>query len=80
MAHLQALEPERQRRLESYQAAHRDREILSEALQMQREPCDREQICKEQKRLDDSFIRATNAGRNPGLAARSACPPYSGKN
>ncbi len=53
---LQVLEKQRKRQITVYQAAHRDREMLTEMLEKQRESFERVRLRDEQKRLDDIFI------------------------
>ena len=55
-AEMQRLHQELQGQIKAYQAAHRDREMLSEMLQREREAFQRRQRHEEQKRLDDVFL------------------------
>jgi flagellar biosynthesis chaperone FliJ len=53
---LQLLEQAREEQLKVYQAAHQDRELLTDMRRKQREIYDREWLREEQKRLDDIFM------------------------
>ena len=53
---LQALEEERDKQMRVYQAAHREREMLSEMMEKQKDIYEREWLRDEQKRLDDIFM------------------------
>jgi flagellar export protein FliJ len=53
---LQILEQERARQMKVYQAAHRDRETLTDMLNEQRTVYEQEQARSQQKNLDDIFI------------------------
>ena len=65
IALLESLEPmerRRQAQMRAYQAAHRDRQMLSEMATRQQDEYDREQARAQQKFLDDIF--AARAQRN----------------
>ncbi len=53
---LQVLEQERDKQMQVYQAAHREREMLSDMMKKQKELYEREWLRDEQKRLDDIFM------------------------
>jgi flagellar export protein FliJ len=53
---LQVLEQEREKQMKVYQAAHRDREMLSDMMEKQKDIYEREWLREEQKRLDDIFM------------------------
>jgi flagellar export protein FliJ len=53
---LQVLEQEREQQMKLYHAAHRDREMLSDMMEKQKNIYDREWLREEQKRLDDIFM------------------------
>jgi flagellar FliJ protein len=52
----QALEQQRIKQLKVYQAAHRDRETLTDILNKQRNSYEHEQELAHQKQLDDVFV------------------------
>lgn len=56
LALLQVLEEQRTQQLNIYQAAHRDRETLTDMREQHRDAYDVEQSRKQQKVLDDIFI------------------------
>jgi flagellar export protein FliJ len=56
LQHRLVLEQERERQMKVYQAAHRDREALTDMLHKQREAYEQEQARSQQKQLDDLFI------------------------
>ncbi len=56
MGKLQALEEKRDKQMQVYQVAHREREMLSEMMQKERDMYEREWLRDEQKRLDDIFM------------------------
>ncbi len=53
---LGALEQQREAQMQIYQAAHRDREMLTEMFNHQQDAYERESVRTEQKQLDDIFI------------------------
>ncbi len=53
---LGALEQQREAQMQIYQAAHRDREMLTEMFNRQQDAYERESVRTEQKQLDDIFI------------------------
>jgi flagellar export protein FliJ len=53
---LQVLEQEREKQMKVYQAAHRDREMMSDMMEKQKDIYEREWIRCEQKQLDDIFM------------------------
>jgi flagellar export protein FliJ len=55
-AHIQELEQARDRQLIVYEAAHRDREILTEMRERKRTAYDIDSSKREQKILDDNYI------------------------
>jgi flagellar export protein FliJ len=59
---LAALERQRQLQMQAYQAAHRDRKMLSEMANRQREAYEQDRARREQKFVDDIF--AARARRN----------------
>jgi flagellar export protein FliJ len=59
---LAALERRRQLQMQAYQAAHRDRKMLSEMANRQRDAYEQERARREQKFVDDIF--AARAQRN----------------
>lgn len=59
---LAALERQRQLQMQAYHAAHRDRKMLSEMANRQRDAHDQERARREQKFVDDVF--AARARRN----------------
>jgi flagellar export protein FliJ len=56
LGRLQVLEQEREKQMKVYQAAHRDREMLSDMMEKQKDIYEREWLREEQKRLDDIFM------------------------
>jgi flagellar FliJ protein len=54
--HLQLLEQQRDKQMKIYQAAHRDREMLTGMLDQQRDAYEQEQARTQQKHLDDIFM------------------------
>ena len=56
LAQMQVLEQERAKQMKVYQAAHQDRQMLTDMQKRQRERYDREWLREEQKRLDDIFV------------------------
>jgi flagellar FliJ protein len=56
LGQLQVLEQEREKQMKVYQAAHRDREMLTDMLKKQKDIYDQERLRDEQKRLDDIFM------------------------
>jgi flagellar export protein FliJ len=56
VGNLQVLEQEREKQMKVYQAAHRDREMLSDMRTKQRDIYERERLRDEQKQLDDIFM------------------------
>ena len=53
---LQVLEQEREKQMKVYQAVHRDREMLSDMMEKQKDIYEQEWLRKEQKQLDDIFM------------------------
>ena len=53
---LQVLEQEREKQMRVYQAAHRNREMLSDMRQKQKDIYERDRLRDEQKQLDDIFM------------------------
>jgi flagellar export protein FliJ len=56
LGQLRILEQEREAQMKVYQAAHRDREMLTDMLKKQKDVYEREWLREEQKRLDDIFM------------------------
>jgi flagellar export protein FliJ len=56
LGRLQVLEQAREKQIKVYQAAHRDREMLSDMMEKQKDIYEREWLREEQKQLDDIFI------------------------
>ncbi len=56
LSKLQVLEQEREKQMQVYRAAHRDREMLSDMRQKQKDIYERERLRDEQKQLDDIFM------------------------
>jgi hypothetical protein len=54
--HLQNLEQERDQQMKVYQAAHRNREMLTDMFNKQRDVYEQERDRSQQKHLDDIFI------------------------
>lgn len=53
---IQILEQERDLQMKVYQAAHRDREMLTDMLNKQRDAYEQEQARSQQKHIDDIFM------------------------
>jgi flagellar export protein FliJ len=53
---IQTLRQELTQQMKVYQAAHRDREALTDMLEKQREDYEQEQLRERQKQLDDMFM------------------------
>jgi flagellar export protein FliJ len=58
--HLHALEQERDKQMNVYRAAHRDREMLTDMFDRRCDAYEQEQARSEQKKLDDIFIARHN--------------------
>lgn len=56
LAKLQVLEQARDEQMKVYQAAHREREMLTDMRKKQKDLYERERLREEQKRLDDLFM------------------------
>ena len=56
MGQLQVLEQAREKQMKVYQTAHREREMLTDMRQKQKDVYERERLREEQKRLDDIFM------------------------
>jgi flagellar biosynthesis chaperone FliJ len=56
LGQLQVLEQTRDKQMKVYQAAHREREMLTDIRKRQKDMYEREWLREEQKRLDDTFM------------------------